>query len=123
LFITAIPWRSGDPVVDDLPDTQSLDRLLCAIAGRAHPGHTAMVERWLREARAELGVQPKWKAALHLWCALVEPAASPVNAATRFLGQNHNCTPHVSPALIAGGLLARIAEIFAPPAMAAAPSP
>jgi hypothetical protein len=94
VLIRAIPWRGPGPVADSLADKQSLDRLLCAVAARAFPDDALMVNKWLMELNT-LGKNPGWKAALHLWCALVEEKASELNAPVRFLHQNPTCKPHV----------------------------
>jgi hypothetical protein len=64
----------------------------------AYPTEAKTVERWLGEI-SEAGKQPSWKAALHLWCALVEPKADESNAAARFLHQNETCRPHARTAI------------------------
>jgi len=92
--VRAVPWRAPGAVADRSADKQSLDRLLCSVAARAFPEDARIVERWLMELN-ELGKHPGWKAALHLWCALVEQKASESNAAARFLRQNSICRPHV----------------------------
>lgn len=113
--VRAIPWRAPGPVVDGLADHQNLERLLCAVAKAAYPAEAAIVERWLTEITTVSGKTPKWKAALHLWCALVDQSASELNAATRFLHQNGDCKPHVSPALEKVGLLRALRPLFAAP--------
>lgn len=96
--VRAIPWRSPGDVVDGLPDKQNLERLLCHVAATAYPNEARIVERWLGEIPR--GKQePSWKAALHLWCALIEPKASESTAPARFLHQNQTCQPHVRGAI------------------------
>jgi hypothetical protein len=98
ITLRAVPWRSPGDVVDGLPDCQNLERLICHIAASAYPEQAKIVERWLGEIPFA-GNKPSWKAALHLWCALVEPKADESNAAAKFLHQNATCQPHVSAAL------------------------
>lgn len=98
VIVRAVPWRSPGDVVDGLPGWQSLERLLCHVTAVAYPTEAKTVERWLGEI-SEAGKQPSWKAALHLWCALVEPKADESNAAARFLHQNETCRPHARTAI------------------------
>ena len=98
VILRAVPWRSPGNVVDSLPDWQNLERLLCHVAAVAYPTEAKIVERWLGEI-SEAGKKPVWKAALHLWCALVEPKADESNAAAQFLHQNQTCRPHARAAI------------------------
>jgi len=77
------PLALSRDVVDGLPDRQNLERLLCHVTAVAHPNEAKMVERWLSEI-SEAGRKPGWKAALHLWCALVEPKTDESNAPAGF---------------------------------------
>jgi hypothetical protein len=112
--LAAIAWRAPDGVVDGLADTQSLDRLVCAVAARAFPEESRVVHRWLDELTAS-GKRPGWKAALHLWCAVVEQKANEDTAAVRFLGQNRLCEAHARGALEEVSLLKDLASLAAPP--------
>jgi hypothetical protein len=98
LALHAVAWRSPGDVVDGLPPYQNLERLICHIAASAYPEQAKIVERWLGEIPPN-GKKPSWKAALHLWCALVEPKADESNAAAKFLHQNAACQPHVRAAM------------------------
>jgi hypothetical protein len=98
VLLRAVHWRSPGDVVDGLPDRQNLERLLCHVTAVAHPNEAKMVERWLSEI-SEAGKKPSWKAALHLWCALVEPKTDESNAPARFLHQNQTCRPHARAAI------------------------
>ena len=98
VIVCAVHWRSPGDIVDGLPDKQNLERRLCYVAALAHPNEAKIVERWLGEIPQD-GNKPSWKAALHLWCALIEPKASESNAAARFLHQNETCRPHVRSAI------------------------
>jgi hypothetical protein len=98
VVVRAVHWRSPGSVVDGLPDYQNLERLICYVAAKAYPQEAKMVERWLGEISAA-DKEPCWKAALHLWCALVEHKADERNAAARFLHQNDTCRPHVREAI------------------------
>jgi hypothetical protein len=98
VILRAVHWRSPGDVVDGLPDRQNLERLLCHVTAVAHPNEAKMVERWLSEI-SEAGRKPGWKAALHLWCALVEPKTDESNAPARFLHQNQTCRPHARVAI------------------------
>jgi hypothetical protein len=113
LLLRAVPWRGPGSPADGLADHQNLERLLCAIAARAYPAEAAMVERWLTEMSRMRATPPGWKAALHLWCALVEEKASDANAAARFLHQNKVCLPCVEPALREVSLLRDLRPLFA----------
>jgi len=95
VIVRAVRWRSPGEVVGGLPNLQNLERLLCHVAALAYPTEAEMVERWLGEI-SKAGKKPSWKAALHLWSALVEPKSDPV---AKFLRQNKICRPHVQPAL------------------------
>jgi hypothetical protein len=115
--LLAIGWKAPGGVVDGLADHQNLDRLLCAMAAKAYPVEAQIVERWLNEVNGAR--QPenraKWKAALHLYCALVEEKASELSAPARFLHQNAMCKPHVRMILEQGGLLKALRPLLAAP--------
>jgi hypothetical protein len=113
MLLRIIPWRSPDPVVGGLDDKQNLDRLLCAVAARAFPADAPIVTRWLGEAR-DAGKQPGWKAAVHLWCALVAEKQSETNAAAHFLHQDKTCRQHVQPTLALASLETDAAWLFLP---------
>jgi hypothetical protein len=98
VILRAVSWRSPGNVVDGLPDWQNLERLLCHVTAVAYPSEAKIVERWLGEISGP-GKKPSWKAALHLWCALVEPKSDESNAAARFLHQNQTCRPHARAAI------------------------
>jgi hypothetical protein len=98
VIVRVVPWRSPGSVVDGLPDWQNLERLLCHVAAAAYPAEAETVERWLGEL-SKAGKNPSWKAALHLWCAVVEPKADESNAPARFLHQNQTCRPHALEAI------------------------
>lgn len=98
VIVRAVPWRSPGSVIDNLPDSQNLERLLCHVTAVAYPSEAKIVGRWLGEI-SEAGKKLSWKAALHLWCALVEPKADESNAAARFLHQNQTCRPHARAAI------------------------
>lgn len=98
VVVRAVHWRSPGSVVDGLPDCQNLERLVCYVAAKAYPQEAKIVERWLGEIHAT-EKKPCWKAAVHLWCALVEHKSDERNAAARFLHQNDTCRPHVREAI------------------------
>ena len=98
VIVCAVHWRSPGNVVDGLPDRQNLERLLCHVTAVAYPTEAQTVERWLGEM-SEAGKKPSWKAALHLWCALVGPKADEPNAPARFLHQDKTCQPHAREAI------------------------
>lgn len=112
LLVRAVAWRGPGAPVDGLADHQNLERLLCAIAARAYPAEATLVERWLTEIAQVRSAAAGWKAALHLWCALVEEKASDANAAARFLHQNKVCLPCVEPALREVSLLRDLRALF-----------
>lgn len=114
LWLRAIAWRGPGAPVDGLADHQNLERLLCAVAARAYPAEAALVTRWLEEIGSVRGAAAGWKAALHLWCALVEEKASEANAAARFLHQNKLCMPFVEPILREVSLLRALRPLFLP---------
>jgi len=114
LVVRAVPWRAPGDVVDGLEDKQNLERLLCFVAAAAYPNKATVVERWLGEM-SSAGGQPSWKAALHLWCALVEVKATEANAPARFLRQNEDCRPHVKPTLENVSLLRDLSVAFGIP--------
>jgi hypothetical protein len=98
VIVRAVHWRSPGGVVDGLPDLQNLERLLCRVTAVAYPTEAKTVERWLSEI-SEAGKKPSWKAAIHLWCALVEPKGDESNIPARFLHQNQTCRPHARAAI------------------------
>lgn len=108
--VVAIPWRAPGGVVDGLPDFRNLERVLCAVLARAYQAEAEIVERWLTEIQSR---KPGWKAALHLWCALVEEKASEVNIAAKVLHQSAACKPHAIAVLREVGLLADLEPLFA----------
>jgi hypothetical protein len=108
--IVAIPWRAPGNVIDGLPDYRNLERVLCAVLARAYQAEAAIVERWLTEIQTR---KPGWKAALHLWCALVEEKANELNVAARVLHQNAACRPHALDVLREAGLLTDLQPLFA----------
>lgn len=107
--LVAIPWRAPGNVIDGLPDYRNLERVLCAVLARAYQPEAEIVERWLTEIQNR---KPGWKAALHLWCALVEEKASETNAAARVLHQNTACRPHALDVLREAGLLTDLQPLF-----------
>jgi hypothetical protein len=109
--VRAIPWRAPGGVVDGLADHRNLERVLCAVLVRAYPGEAQIVGRWLTEIHAQ-GRAPGWKAALHLWCALVKESANELNAAAQFLRQDKACKPHSLDVLREVGLLADLQPLF-----------
>jgi hypothetical protein len=108
--VVAIPWRAPGGVVDGLPDFRNLERVLCEVLARAYQTEAEIVERWLTEIQSR---KPGWKAAVHLWCALVEEKASEGNIAARVLHQNSACKPHALAVLREAGLLADLEPLFA----------
>jgi hypothetical protein len=110
--VRAIAWRASGSVVDGLPDDQNLERLLCAVAAAAYPDHVSLVAGWLEEIAKSRGRPPHWKAALHLWCAVIEPKATEHTAPARFLGQNDDCRPFVEPVLRDASLLQDLRSLF-----------
>jgi hypothetical protein len=98
-------WKGPGPVFDGLADLQSLERLICAVAAQAYPEEAKTVVKWLDEIATQKGKPPKWKGAVHLWCAIIEPAAGEETAPVRFLGQNKACRPFVRPSLQAVALV------------------
>ncbi|HEY3352325.1 MAG TPA: hypothetical protein VGQ83_03685 [Polyangia bacterium] len=116
--IRAIHWRAPGAVVDGLPDTQTLERLLCFVAAQAYPEEALIVERWLGDLTT-LGRKVGWKAALHLWCGLVEEKASETNAAAKFLHQNRTCAPLVRPIIEQVSLFNDLTPVLGPDQRAA----
>ncbi len=116
--VRAVPWRAPGGVLDGLPDHINLERLLCAVASRAYPGEVEHVARWLteiNERRSHRGSKPTtWKAAIHVWLALVYEKADEHNAAARFLHQQDECRPHVQPVLDDVGLVADLRPLLGP---------
>ncbi len=116
--VRAVHWRAPGPVLDGLPDHVNLERLLCAVVAKAYPDDEAHVARWLTEMRArctEAGRKlPTWKAAIHIWLAIVHEKADEDNAASRFLHQQDKCKPHVQPILEEVGLLAELRPLLGP---------
>jgi hypothetical protein len=111
VVVRAVPWRAPGGTVDGLPDSQNLERLLCHVAAMAYPDKAKAVERWLGEM-SSTGDSPSWKAAMHLWCALVEPKATESNATARFLRQNEVCRPHVTGVVRQVSLFKDLSEAF-----------
>ena len=107
--LVAIPWRAPGGVVDGLPDYRNLERVLCAVLARAYQAEAVIVERWLTEIQSR---KPAWKAALHLWCALVDEKATELNVAARVLHQNTACRPHALDVLREAGVLADLQPLF-----------
>lgn len=107
--LVAIPWRAPGGVVDGLPDLRNLERVLCEVLARTFLPEAAIVERWLTEIQSR---KPGWKAAVHLWCALVEEKASETNIAARVLHQNAACKPHALAVLRDAGLLTDLEPLF-----------
>ncbi len=96
ISLTAIPWCCDGPVLDSLPNVQNLERVLCAILAETYPAGVAYIEAWLEEIRdfrkeLEITAVPTWKAAIHLWCALVDDDKTEAAVAKRFLGQLQSC--------------------------------
>jgi hypothetical protein len=114
LFVHAVAWRAPTVVLDALPDWSNLERLLCGIAALAYPEEAKLVERWLGEMSAAARPHP-WKAALHLWCALVEPKTNDRSAPARFLRQNKECEPHAKELLGRVSLLKELRPLLASP--------
>ena len=105
-------WRAPT-FLDELPDLSNLERLLCGIAQLAYPKEAKVVERWLVEMNASTRSHA-WKAALHLWCALVDPKTDERGAPARFLHQNEDCKAHVRPFLERVGLLRELTPLLGP---------
>lgn len=113
VLIRLIHWRADNTVLNGLPDVQDLDRLLCQIAGSAYPADETLVRGWLAQIAQRPGRAPKWKAAVHLWCALIEERATEVSAAARFLGQNAQCAAKAPNVLAQLSLWRDLRRIFA----------
>ncbi|MFO0759367.1 MAG: hypothetical protein U0359_22935 [Byssovorax sp.] len=116
--VRAVHWRALGGVVDNLPDVQNLERLLSSILGAAYPTGAPDIERWLTEIgevrRAAGRKAPTWKAAIHLWLALVYEKADDINAASRVLHQQDECKPHIEAVLQQTGLLADLLPLLGP---------
>jgi len=97
VLVHFVAWRSTY-ALDTMPDVLNLERLLCEIAAEAYPAEASIVARWLKDFPVG-SLQHPWKAALHLWCALVEAKSDEHSAPARFLHQNKTCAPHVEPLL------------------------
>lgn len=120
LQIRCIAWRDSDPITDANAalgaSEENLERFLCAVAAKRYPEHKPMIARML----ADISVleHPKrwkyWKAALHLWCAVVVPRSSAENVAAEFLQQDEVSTPHVRAVLQEAGLETHFAALFSP---------
>lgn len=118
IHVRTIAWTHPGAVLGGLPDRQNLERVLCAISARAWPAGDAVVAQWLqaiREFRANNGVAraPTWKAAVHLWCALVDDAATEAAAVKRFLGQNPSALPFVRETLDEARIVTSLEALFA----------
>ena len=114
LIIHAVAWRAASVTLAALPDWSNLERLLCGVAARAYPDEAKLVERWLGEMDLATHAHP-WKAALHLWCALVEAKSDEHSAPARFLHQNKECMPHAEALLGELSLLSELRPLLAPP--------
>lgn len=119
--LRGIAWRADGPTLGGLDDFQNLERLLCRVLGSAYPDLEPKVATWLGEIRAVRGPTKalKWKAAVLLWAALVDEAAtSDAGIASRFLGQHKfpggdGFGRFVAPQLEAVGLVESLAWVFA----------
>jgi len=118
--VRAVDWRAPGGVLDGLPDEKNLERLLCAVLASAYPEEAPKVERWLTEigeARAQARPALKsatWKAAIHVWLALIYEKVDEINAATRVLHQQDRCKSHVEPILEQVGLLRDLLPLLGP---------
>lgn len=121
--LRGIAWTADGPVPGGLDDLHNLERLLCRVMGAAYPDQEPRVVAWLTEiraARVSLGLKaPKWKAAVLLWAALVDEAATgDAGIASRFLGQHKRkgCddffATYVAPQVEGAGLRESLAWIF-----------
>lgn len=116
--IRAVHWRAPGEVLGGLLDHANLERLLCAVLAKAYPEDNDHVARWLREIaerqRAAGRKLAGWKAAIHVWSAVVYEKADENSAAARFLHQHKACRPHVEPTLQETGLLDDLRPLIAP---------
>lgn len=113
--VHVVGWRSPGEILDGLPDSQSLERMMSEVAGRAYPDLRTVVERWLTEMSARHSLKVSWKSAVHLWCAMVEAKADEHNAPARFLGQNKLCDAHVGAVLSEASLLSDLRPLLGDP--------
>jgi hypothetical protein len=117
--IRAVHWRAAGPVLDGLPDEMNLERVLCAVLAKAYPDDKDHVARFLAEIgerQRAAGRKPaRWKAAVHVWLALVYEKADEFSAPARVLHQQDACKAHVQPALAETGLLEDLRPLLAPP--------
>jgi hypothetical protein len=119
LEVRAVDWRAPGGVLDRLPDQMNLERLLCAVLAQAYPDDVSDVARWLTEVGGRCAAAgrkpPTWKAAIHVWLAVVYEKADELNAAARFLHQQDECRPHVERILDAVGLVRDLRPLLGPP--------
>jgi len=47
-LVSHVCWRTDDPSADALPETQTLERLICAAIAAAYPARSSAVTAWLR---------------------------------------------------------------------------
>ena len=116
--VRAVHWRAPGEQLDGLPDHENLERLLCAVLAKAYPDDRDHMARWLTEMgerRRSAGRKAaSWKAAIHVWLACVYDKADELNAASRFLHQQAECKPHITPLLTDTGLLADLRPLLGP---------
>ncbi|MEO7328157.1 MAG: hypothetical protein ABI193_06245 [Minicystis sp.] len=115
--VRAVHWRAPGNVLDGLADQVNLERLLCAVLEKAYPSDVERVAQLLTEiGRARQAMDrkpPTWKAAIHVWLAMVYEKADELNAASRVLHQQDECKPHVESVLIEVGLLEDLRPLLA----------
>lgn len=115
LLVEARAWSTTGDVLDGLADEQNLERVLCQVLARAYPDDVEWVAARLDEIRQRRDKVPRWKAAVHLWCALVDDKADELSAPARFLGQHKACKPHVRDVLETGGVLRDLRGVLGRP--------
>lgn len=110
VLVRALAWRADGEVLDGLRDEQNMERVMCRILADAYPADVELVAGWLAEITRRRRAVPRWKAAVHLWSALVDEKATEHTAPARFFGQHDACRPCVQPVLDRVGLLREIAR-------------
>lgn len=113
VFVRALAWSADGGVLDGLRDEHNLERVLCRVLARAYPNDVTLVADWLTEiTRRRNNKPPRWKAAIHLWSALVDEKATEHTAAARFFGQHDLCAPHVVDVLKETGIYGELARLM-----------
>ena len=71
-----LPWFVQSPVFDGLPDRHDLERLAIHALRVREPAAAALVEPWMVQLAGRSEGHRSWKAAMHLFNAVVQPKRS-----------------------------------------------